>query len=109
MSQKNGVFDFYYWMQKFSAYNLWGELSCIFQRISNSASNFALNDIHIEFLQQKFSLLKIALFANSKAKRGQSDFKKTINIFYKCVLSHYTPISDLRASIFFKNVQIVVP
>jgi hypothetical protein len=70
-----------------------------FQRISNSASNFALNDIHIEFLQQKFSLLESAVFANSKAKRGQSDFKKTKNLFYKCVLSHYTPISDLRASI----------
>jgi hypothetical protein len=39
-----------------------------FQRISYSASNFALNDIHIEFLQQTFSLLKVALFANSKAK-----------------------------------------
>jgi hypothetical protein len=39
--QKNGVFDFYYCIQKFSAYNFfWVNFFAFFSTNSNSASNF---------------------------------------------------------------------
>jgi hypothetical protein len=47
--QKNGVIDFYYCVQKFSAYNFFVIFLDFFQRIRTRHQNFAFYNTHIEF------------------------------------------------------------
>ncbi len=73
--QKSGVFDFYYYVKKLSAYNLFWAIFCIFCNDLNSASNFMFYDTHFKFLPKNCVFI-FALFANFKATRGQNGPKK---------------------------------
>jgi hypothetical protein len=71
--QKNGVIDFYYSVQKFSAYNFFVIFLDFFQRIRNRHKNFAFYDTHIEFWGAGgggmfFAYPKLAISTNFKAK-----------------------------------------
>jgi hypothetical protein len=46
--QKNGVIDFYYCVQKFSAYNFFVIYLDLFQQIQTRHQNFAFYDTHIK-------------------------------------------------------------
>ncbi len=78
---------------------------CIFSNGSNSASNFAFYDTHVE--QKKIELLILALVANENKDESAEKKRKTffINVSYNPIL-HIFPAWGLH---FVKKVKIVVP
>jgi hypothetical protein len=101
--QKNWVFKFYYCVPTFSASNFFVDFFCAISRNSNSASNFALYDIHIKC----FSFFVLAIFITLKPYLDEmtQKSKKGFYVYVLCFFeSHFTSISDLAGSfLFFKK------
>jgi hypothetical protein len=63
-----GFFTFITVCKSFQPVTFWLNFLTFFQRISNSASNFALYDTHIEFLQQNIVCLYKKILLTVKPK-----------------------------------------
>ncbi len=96
--ETNWVFDFYYGVQKFSAYNFFS----LFSTESSSTLHFAFDDIHMEF-KNKTLLLTVALFA----KADETATKK--NTKTKCVLEYQFTSTGLGGPILSKKSKSLYP
>ncbi len=100
--QKNLVFDFYYCVQKNSAFNFLGSFFALFKTDLNSASNFAIRTPISNFCGDLFFLFQHFLL--TLKLQMDKTAQKTKHLFYKCVFeSPLTSITGLGGSILTKR------
>jgi hypothetical protein len=106
MRQKNGIFDFYYCLQKFSAYNLfWVNLLCFFYNGFELSIEFCILSNYCK----NIFCFYLHILLNLKQNTDET-VEKTKNAFYKCVLeSHFTLFSGPGGSILSKKSKSMTP